>query len=514
MVNRWLGRLALRRSPKRDATPDGDGSVGSDEPQDSRPDAVKLSVDRFLVARAAAGEDAAAGITEAEAARELVTRCQAADDQAAVADAEDRLLLLTAGGPGPGADGPARAAAARARRAELAVADPARHLPLVGLAGVLHSWLLARAGRTAESTEAAEQAVKVLRGRADAVERVQPALVLAFDALAGAAFADDRLVDAERALEQALVILRQLANRDPRFAGDLAEHESLLSDAGIGPVLGRGLVPYAEGLVRGVALSKAGRHAEAEPLVADAMNAFSIFVTARPEDQPVSFWDRVVLRHAALACWRYTVLAHAGGRLDEAIDAGERAFWLGQQLVRHAQSGSAEHTAALAQLITVLSDLGEYYALAGHQEEQIERLREAILLGDGHTAPEVRRAYGTALHNMSLAMIRRPGASAVRVRPLIDRAVAVREGLAGIDGLAVWELTNSLLIQANIAGYAGDGAAAVRIIARAAGLADGLGPGGASLRDQVGQVKAILSEIVPAAVAAARAAGTWPPDRP
>jgi hypothetical protein len=179
--------------------------------------------------------------------------------------------------------------------------------------------------------------------------------------------------------------------------------------------------------------------------------------------------------------------------------------------VRHAPSGSAEHTAALAQLITTLTDLGEYYGLTGQQNEQTERLQEAIQQGHGHSAPEVRRAYGTALHNLSLVVIR-AGVAAVRVRPLIDEAVAIREQLTAADGLAVWELTNSLVLQTQITALSGDRAAAVRIFVRATRLADGLGPGGASLRNQAEEVRAILSNTAPVEVAAARAAGIWPPE--
>ncbi|GAA4723191.1 hypothetical protein [Phytohabitans rumicis] len=479
-----------------------------------------LTAERFLRARAAAGPDAAAGVTDVAAARDLLSRLRESGDASAIADADERLLALERiGSTEYEPDWPTQVIA---RRQELAGSDPQRHGPLLGLALALHAHLLLDADLTDAASAEAEHAIAVLTRHLSRAGRIQPALVLAQDAAAITALESGRPAEAERVLTRSTEILRRLTADDPGHADDLAHHEALLTDEALPLIAGPAIVQLDRQLDEGIQLSRAGRLAEAEPLLADAMAKSTLLIDPDLRPDKATGWDRALLCRSGKAHWRYVIAAHARGHAAEALDAGQRAIWCYQTAKDLAPAGSAELAEVTAQLMTVLADVAEIANGTGDAGMSTVLTDEGIRLGRLDTAADqaIQRALGTLLHNKANAMTNAVVHSAQAGTPLpytgpqlggtIADAVTIRESLAHVDGLAVWELTNSLLLGAHIAALVQNPRAAVELFCRAGALLAGLGTAADSLANRQRQIGDMLAAVAPQQVAAARSAGRWP----
>ena len=486
----------------------------------AEPAAPPPSVAPFLRARAAAGADAAAGVTDADAARDLLERLRDGGDQSAVADAEERLLALI--GTAPDAEVLAWAGEVVGRREALAGSDPQRHGPLLGVVLTLHAHLLLGRGRGDEATATAERAIAVLGPYADQEERVGPALVLAHDAVAAVAFEASRFVEAERAVLAGTELLRRLAGGDPGLADDLAHHEALLADEGLRIVVGPGIDQVNEKLAEGIRLSRLGQAEQAVRPLAAAMEMSALLTDPDADPRATTRWDRAMLRRSGRAHWRYVVAMQSLGRLTEALDAGQRAIWCYQTANDASPAGSAEPAEHAAEFMTVLTDVAEAAAGVGETEMSMVLIAEGIRLGTADRGADqaVLRAYGTLLHNkastMTDAIVTHLRAGRPAPYPIgeagaaIAEAADIRERLAGLDVLAAWELANTLLLATQIAALTKNGRIAVEMFCRAGAICAQLGPAADALADRLQGIGAMLVAMVPEEVAAARSASRWP----
>lgn len=479
-----------------------------------------LPIAGFTRARAALGSDAAGGVDHPETARELAERYRRWGDEPSTADAEERLLLLTAGGMGDTAVNAAAATVERRRR--LAIRAPHPHGAILGLTVAMQAHIQLRYGRS-EAAETADTAATLLRRHGDEPDRVQPALILALDALALAELAAGRYESAERALRHAVDVLDQLSTQDGRYGPELNTRRALLAPGAVSLIVGehvRG--PYAD-LDAGIRLVRTGRLADAEPVLDRAAGRFLLAWPdestdpARPGAADRSVWGRELRRRTAIAFWQHSLCLYGLGRLEDSLRQGRTGVGIGGRLWESWPGGSdrAELTAESA---TALVDLAGVAFTAGRVDEGFDLLDQAVRRCGNDPHRDVRRALGTALHQLTnaalTAVVRgrqpagRPRYTMAEVLDLASRAVAHRESL--VEPLAAWELASSLLLHSHAALLNHRPRIGIERLYRAMSLTRPLGPAGAALFQQANGIAAMASEVAPEEVRSAQAAGLWP----
>jgi hypothetical protein len=171
----------------------------------------------------------------------------------------------------------------------------------------------------------------------------------------------------------------------------------------------------------------------------------------------------------------------------------------------------------------VLADVAEITVAGGDAERGLRLIDGGIkLVRDDRGAIELEtlRALGTLLHNkantMAVDLVRRVRSGSALpytmrdLATVIGDAAEIRERLAGVDGLAIWELANTVQLAAQIAHLSGDRRVAVELVCRAGALCARLGPAAGGIVTRLFATGEVLAQEAPAEVAAARATGRWP----
>ncbi|MDP9794464.1 hypothetical protein J2S43_002976 [Catenuloplanes nepalensis] len=196
-----------------------------------------------------------------------------------------------------------------------------------------------------------------------------------------------------------------------------------------------------------------------------------------------------------------------GGRETDGVAASRRG----------AEATGAARAQALEHLIVYLCDAGEIAVAAGHPDERVTLLTEAIRRGEHAGEEPVRRAVGTALHNLAnahaatLSRGTRPPPLMAETTALADRARTLRAALATeADPLTVWEYANTLVMCVGVAALDQRWADGVAHLSEVAPLLARLGPAAAEMTERAGMHAQLMRMAAPQTVEQARAAGRWP----
>ncbi|GAB7036319.1 MULTISPECIES: serine/threonine-protein kinase [Catenuloplanes] len=172
---------------------------------------------------------------------------------------------------------------------------------------------------------------------------------------------------------------------------------------------------------------------------------------------------------------------------------------------------------ALEHVVVHLCDAGEIAAAAGQPDERVTLLGEAIRRGEHATEDPVRRAVGTALHNLAnahaatLSRGARPPRLLAEAATLADRARTLRAAfVTEADPMTVWEYANTLVMCAGVAALGRRWADGVAHLSEAAPLLSRLGPPASEIASRAGRHAQLMRMAAPRTVARARAAGRWP----
>ncbi|GIE83488.1 hypothetical protein Aph02nite_94380 [Actinoplanes philippinensis] len=452
-------------------------------------------------ARAGGSGDALFALTDVDAVTAMIEQAHAAGDEGAAADAEERLLALT--GLVPGADETTRAAGLAARRR----AGPSGEL--FGLSLALWAHVMVVAGRAGQGRSLGDQAVHLLAPGGTA-----GFLAFAYDAVAAASFRSGRFLAAERALTAGAEVLRPYA--DSHHREDLARFERLLGDDGLRLVAGPGLDEADRSYAAGVALGGTDPAAAWESLAA-ARQWFDEVWNPRIAMDALTRWHRSLLRRGGRAHWRSALVAHTLGRAGDVAEEGRRAIWCFER-ARPADDDDGRSDWA-AESMTVIGDVAQLAVLGGDTDRGLRLIADGIAIGKAcpYAHRPARRALGTLLHNradtMAGVIVERGGAAPYTLGEAgraIATAAEIRESLAGVDPLAVWELANTYLLASKIAALGGNHRVAVEMVCRTGVLCADPGGAAGALRGDLAAVAGTLADLAPAEVAAARAAGRWP----
>ncbi|WP_157239322.1 hypothetical protein [Catenuloplanes japonicus] len=341
-----------------------------------------------------------------------------------------------------------------------------------------------------------QRAAAVEEGGGPALDRLAEALSL----LGRAALAVDRPDLTDAAWSEELVLRRhhgprERAERTSGILADLRRTHMVTGEADRSTDTGpgawrhassyadrwRGVVPpdALEGLelrlAQAIALSRGGaRLAEAEPLL-DTLVADATALESATQGTPAHAGHERVL---ARALWRLAQVRHAAGRPESALEPA-----------RLSVAFATQHGDGLADTLTYLCDAGEIAFAAGHPEERIALLTEAIARGSAAPRSDaVRRGLGTALHNLATArtvtLSQDPPDAGLLAETvaLAARAREIRAALATpTDPMTVWEYAQTLLLSVDVTMLARRRPDAVTHLSELLPLLDRLGPPAAEL---------------------------------
>ncbi|WP_033344114.1 hypothetical protein [Catenuloplanes japonicus] len=269
-----------------------------------------------------------------------------------------------------------------------------------------------------------------------------------------------------------------------------ARKDSAERRASVTPPWGAATHGYAERLERGIALSRGGRLAEAYQLLSTLAGELA---TGDGND---------ALRARTL--WRQSMVEAALGRIPDAWETAQTSVTVATRHLDALPDGTEARRTALADTAVYLTDASQIAAAAGHPDAQITLLDDAIARCGDVPDRAVRRALGTALHNLANAMTPDMAAHA-------ERAVTLRRSLVDeSEPLTVWEYANTLVLAAGIASADGRPGAGVTHLVTAAPLLVRLGPAAAQMVALARKHAAVLARLDPAAVRSARSRGQWP----
>ncbi|MDR7275984.1 hypothetical protein [Catenuloplanes atrovinosus] len=275
-----------------------------------------------------------------------------------------------------------------------------------------------------------------------------------------------------------------------------------------------GLEDFDRRLEEAIALSRGGaRLTEAERSLDRLVAEVTVSEAGARGTPEHPEFQRVLAR----ALWRLAQVRHAAGRATEALEPARLSTVYAAQRLDRLLNGTPARQRAVADAITYLCDAGEIAFAAGHPEERVEMLRDAIRLGERASDAPVRRAVGTALHNLATAHAATlsRGARDAQLRAetvaLSDRARTIRRGLVDeAEPLTVWEYANTLVMCVGVAALGQRWADGVAHLTEAAPLLARLGPAASEMTARARMHAQMLGIVAPRLVAEARAAGRWP----